>query len=213
MDRVLERRDKSVKILMEVENKFPIPLSHWRSKKFALMRGSQIWSENWVWIIYDKYFGRKALKIDHNRNSNDFLVVIRPPWGSNIFQTQFWDNIFNPLINANILDPNMKAGLKIYWVPLVLSKFYLWCANQRSIGWRTKEALVFIWEKLPCFVTQIPCHRISSESLEKVEFGAKWNALMTSLTNHNRPNESNLVTVNFIEWVYLTVKITWSYDV
>ena len=42
------------------KNKFSIPLSYWRSKRFALMRGFQIWSsQNWAWIIYDPYFGRK----------------------------------------------------------------------------------------------------------------------------------------------------------
>ena len=30
---------------------------------FALMRGFQIWSKNWVWIIFDHYFGRELAKI------------------------------------------------------------------------------------------------------------------------------------------------------
>ena len=48
-----------------------------------------------------------------------FLVnfnVFWPIFGLNIIQTQLWDHIWNPLFTANLLDPNMKAGLKIYFL-------------------------------------------------------------------------------------------------
>ena len=44
------------------KNTFSSPLSYWRSKSFALMRGFQVWPQNWVWIISDPYFGRKTPK-------------------------------------------------------------------------------------------------------------------------------------------------------
>ena len=44
------------------KNTFSSPLSYWRSKSFALMRGFQVWPQNWAWIIFDPYFGRKTPK-------------------------------------------------------------------------------------------------------------------------------------------------------
>ena len=57
----------------------------------------------------------------------------------------------------------------IFGLPLVFSKFYVLCTNQKKL---------FCGRKWHCRVTYIPWYGISSENLEKVEFGAKWNALM-----------------------------------
>ena len=49
------------------------------------------------------------------------LTVLRPIYWSNIIQTQFWDHIWNPLIKANLLDPQYESGIEnlFFWLPIV----------------------------------------------------------------------------------------------
>ena len=47
------------KYYAKAKDRFSIPLSCWGSKMFALIRRFQIWSQNWVWIVFDPHFGRK----------------------------------------------------------------------------------------------------------------------------------------------------------
>ena len=44
------------------------------------------------------------------------LTVFRPKHGSNIIQTPFWDEIWNPLTKADLLDPNLKQILKLHFL-------------------------------------------------------------------------------------------------
>ena len=44
------------------------------------------------------------------------MTGFQPTYRSNIFQTKFLDHIWNPLIKANLLDPDMKVGLKSYFL-------------------------------------------------------------------------------------------------
>ena len=62
----------------------------------------------------------------------------------------------------------------LFWLSIVFSKFHLSCANQKAVAMGVK------WH---CFVIHIPSHGISSENLEKVEFGAKLNALIGLLSH------------------------------
>ena len=65
--------DKILKTLRKVKNKISPPLPYWGFKIFALMRGFQILSQNWVRIIFDLYFGRKTTKKRWNRKSGLFF--------------------------------------------------------------------------------------------------------------------------------------------
>ena len=46
-----------------------------------------------------------------------------PKLGSNFIPDQFWDQVWNPLIKAHLLDPKMKGGIiPCFWPPIVMSK-------------------------------------------------------------------------------------------
>ena len=90
---------------------FSFPLSYWGCKRFALMRGFQIWSQNWVWILFDPYIDQKTVEIYQNCDLNVFCCF-SAKLGSNIIKPQFWDHIWNPLIKANLLDPQYESGIE-----------------------------------------------------------------------------------------------------
>ena len=137
------------------------------------MRGLQIWSQNWAWNIFDSCFGRTTVKIDQDRDFNDFVFFFTKIGLKYYPSSILWTNL-NTLIKTKLLNPQIE--IFFYLLPIVFSKFYFLCANEKA---------VFMEEKRYCFVIHIPWHRISSENLEKVKFGEKWNALQASrVTDH-----------------------------
>ena len=140
------------------------------SKGFILMRWFHIWSQSWGGIIFYPYFGRKTAQKSLKSRSWSILTVFRPRHESNIIQAQIWDHIWNPLINTKLVDPNMKEKLKIYF----LTSHSIFKISPLVSESKSK----FYGRKWHCFIIHIPWHGISSENLEKVEFGEKWNALL-----------------------------------
>ena len=107
------------------------------------------------------YLGRKNIKIDQNCDFNDFLFFFRPWGGLDIIWTQYWDNIWNPLIKANLLDLQYESGIEhlFFYFPQYFENFVS-CANKKK---------VFLWEK-DGIVLIFTSHwlGISFENLEKV---------------------------------------------
>ena len=69
----------------------------------AGMRGFQAWSQNSTLIIFDRYFGKKSIKIDQSRDFNDFPYIFGHNMGLVLSKLNS-ETIFGILIKAN-LDP------------------------------------------------------------------------------------------------------------
>ena len=92
-----------------------------------------------------------------------------------IIQIQFWDHIWNLLIKTNLLDLQHVSGIVFFWGG---DEFH----NIFEILSPVRKPKRRLWGKWHCFVIHIPRHGISSENLEKVEFGAIWEALLILIT-------------------------------
>ena len=139
------------------------------------MRGFHIWSQKLVLMIFDPHFRQKHrqnrcfVKNSQNRDFYYFWVVYQPKQGQNI--SQYSETTFGILSSMRTLQTKKKKRNEnfIFCLPLVFSKILSLVREQKKQFYGTK------WH---CFLIHIPWHGISSETLEKVEFGAKWNALM-----------------------------------
>ena len=56
------------------------------------------------------------VKNRHNTLFCQFLIVFWPTMGSNVIQFQLWGQIWNPVINAHLLEPKVKGGLILYFL-------------------------------------------------------------------------------------------------
>ena len=149
------------------KNKFLIGPSYWRSKGFVFMTGLGIWSQNWVWIIFDPYFGQKNTKKSLKSRFRSIVTVSGQNMGQ-ILSKRNSDTRFGIHSSRGTLEiPNRKRD---YFSIVFFSKFGLLCADQKCS---------FIGEKWHFIAIHIPWHGIRSENLENVEFGNKWNALLS----------------------------------
>ena len=67
-----------------------------------------MWSEHWVWINLNPLAEKKSQK--KREITILFYIYSWPKNGSNIIKTQFLERVWNPIIKANLLDPNIKEG-------------------------------------------------------------------------------------------------------
>ena len=140
------------------------------------MRGFQIWTHNWVWIVFDPYIGRKPSKWTRIVISTVFCCCFLAKIGVKYYP--------NPILKPYLKSPHQCESFKpttwkwhykfIVCLPKVFSKFYPLCANRKSYCWGGGVKLSFV-------VAHLPKHEISSENMEKVNFVAKWYALMLML--------------------------------
>ena len=121
------------------KNKFSNFLSYRGPKRFVGREDFQIWSQNWVWIIFYSYFGQK--KNTQKRWNCD----------PGLFWRFFGQNVFklNSGIMFRILSSRRTFSTAIwkriwkfnFWLPLVFSKFYILCANRKSSFYERKMKL------------------------------------------------------------------------
>ena len=75
------------------KNKVLAILSFWGYKRFALMRGFQIWSHDWNWITFDPIFGPKRWKTGKTPYFVSFWPFFCHKWGQMLsnfnFETRF----------------------------------------------------------------------------------------------------------------------------
>ena len=90
-------------------------------------------SQNLDGIIFDSCFGRQTVKIDKNREFNNFSCTLGQNRGQILSKLNSESTFGIPSSKRCFLTPNMLAGLRLYYrLPLVFSKFYLLCENQKS---------------------------------------------------------------------------------
>ena len=105
------------------------------------MRGFKIWSQNWVWIIFDPRFGRKTIKMDQNCDFNDFFFArIGVKYYPNSILRSYLEFFYKGKSSSQpILERDWK------FIPVIFSKKLIWCANRKSsFSWK-KNAIVLIF--------------------------------------------------------------------
>ena len=125
---------KHLKYYSNPRNRFSIPLSYWGFKRFAVIRGFQIWSQRGVWIIFDPNIGKKSIKIDENWDFDDILSFFDKlgiKYHPNPFLRPYLDS---PHQGEHFRPPIWKQDWKFtFWLPMVFSKFYLLCMSKKAV--------------------------------------------------------------------------------
>ena len=140
-------------------------------KRITLMRGFRMRSQNWAWIMFDPCFNRRYPRSSWTRDYGIFWRFFGQHMGQIICKFNS-ETIFRiPSSRRSFSSPNMNVGLKLCcWHHLVFLKLYILCANQKGS---------FLWEQND-IVLLLTSHGkgLAPKTWKKVEFGAKWYALM-----------------------------------
>ena len=130
---------------------------------FLLIRGFQIWSQNWVWIIFQPYLSKKKLQKIILVYFDGFSVKIWVKYYPNSVLRSY----LNPFIKTSLLDRQyVRKFEKMAFHSIFKISSHVQEPKMQFLRWK--------WHR---FVFHISWHGISSANLEKVEFGEKWKPL------------------------------------
>ena len=117
------------------------------SKTCALRRKLQIWSQNLNRITFDPVLLKKTVENWQNALVGQFLTFLAKR--GDVIWFQFWDQIWNPLIRAHLLDTKTKGKQTLF--------FTLHCYFKTLVArGRVEMNILFKWNMSTCFQRQRP---------------------------------------------------------